>query len=64
MMRSQMTRWKRRLLLLLNLDAAARFQNQTMHSKENERKNKIERGKYILLEYMTFTCIFNKNKNM
>jgi hypothetical protein len=33
------------------------------HSKEYETKNKNGGGvKYILLEYMTFTCIFNKIK--
>jgi hypothetical protein len=33
-------RWKGRLLLLLNLDVAAKFQNQTIAKKKKKKKRK------------------------
>jgi hypothetical protein len=38
--KSQKTRWKGWLLLLLNLDAATGFQNQTIAKKRKENKKK------------------------
>jgi hypothetical protein len=42
--KSQKTRWKGWLLLLLNLDAATGFQNQTIAKKRKENKKKKKKG--------------------